>query len=106
VVKNIKLPPTLLSRFDLIYLMLDRVNKSHDEKLAIHILDLYTTHPEAMEDENYMPIDSELLSKYISYARSNIHPKITKEASTEMINEYVAMRRQGTSRNVITATPR
>jgi DNA replication licensing factor MCM4 len=42
VVDNIKLPPTLLSRFDLIYLVLDRQNDAHDRRLANHIVSLYS----------------------------------------------------------------
>ncbi len=42
VVANIKLPPTLLSRFDLIYLVLDRQNDAHDRRLANHIVSLYS----------------------------------------------------------------
>ena len=41
VIANIRLPPTLLSRFDLIYLMLDRCTPQHDKKLSSHILYLY-----------------------------------------------------------------
>jgi DNA replication licensing factor MCM4 len=32
VVENIRLPPTLLSRFDLIYLVLDKPSPEHDRK--------------------------------------------------------------------------
>ena len=42
VVENIKLPPTLLSRFDLIYLILDRQNDATDRRLANHIVSLYS----------------------------------------------------------------
>jgi len=42
VVENINLPPTLLSRFDLIYIILDLPNEMHDRRLATHILDLYS----------------------------------------------------------------
>lgn len=42
VVDNIKLPPTLLSRFDLIYLILDQQNEGHDRRLANHIVSLYS----------------------------------------------------------------
>ena len=41
VVENIKLPPTLLSRFDLIYLVLDKPNAEGDRRLANHIVSLY-----------------------------------------------------------------
>lgn len=42
VVQNINLPPALLSRFDLIYIMLDVPNEANDKRLASHILDLYS----------------------------------------------------------------
>ena len=41
VVENIDLPPTLMSRFDLIYLVLDRPQQNLDRKLARHIVSLY-----------------------------------------------------------------
>ena len=42
VVENINLPPTLLSRFDLIYLVLDKQNEASDRRLANHIVSLYS----------------------------------------------------------------
>lgn len=40
-VQNIQLMPTLLSRFDLIYLVLDQPNEQRDRRLAKHIVALY-----------------------------------------------------------------
>jgi DNA replication licensing factor MCM4 len=37
VVENIQLPPTLLSRFDLIYLVLDQGTPALDRQLAAHL---------------------------------------------------------------------
>ena len=42
VVENIDLPPNLLSRFDLIYIILDMPNEDLDKHIASHILSLYT----------------------------------------------------------------
>lgn len=39
--QNIDLPPTLLSRFDLVYLVLDHVDESEDRRLAKHIVNMY-----------------------------------------------------------------
>ncbi len=107
VVYNIRLPPTLLSRFDLIYLMLDRVNATRDARLASHILSLYS--PESrmdIEDTKTDALDRTLMTKYISYARANIHPKIPERLVSQIVDQYVEMRRIGTSKKVITATPR
>ena len=39
--QNIDLPPTLLSRFDLVYLMLDKVDEKADRMLARHLVGMY-----------------------------------------------------------------
>ena len=39
--QNIDLPPTLLSRFDLVYLILDRADEKTDRRLAKHLLSMY-----------------------------------------------------------------
>jgi DNA replication licensing factor MCM4 len=39
--QNIDLPPTLLSRFDLVYLILDRIDETSDRRLARHLLSMY-----------------------------------------------------------------
>jgi DNA replication licensing factor MCM4 len=39
--QNIDLPPTLLSRFDLVYLVLDRIDEQTDRKLARHLVGMY-----------------------------------------------------------------
>ena len=39
--QNIDLPPTLLSRFDLVYLVLDRIDESTDRKMARHLVGMY-----------------------------------------------------------------
>ncbi len=52
----------------------------------------------------------EFLTAYISYARSNIHPTISQEASRELVDAYVEMRRLGqdvrAAEKRITATTR
>jgi DNA replication licensing factor MCM4 len=51
--QNIDLPPTLLSRFDLVYLVLDRIEESTDRKLARHLVGMYLedTPDNASKDE-------------------------------------------------------
>jgi DNA replication licensing factor MCM4 len=106
VVENIKLPPTLLSRFDLIYLILDSPNVEHDRRLAQHLVGLYYETPNVVKP----PLDQALLRDYIEYARENIQPELSDEATQELLSCYLDMRRMGnTSGNgtkTISATPR
>ena len=41
ITRNIDLPPTLISRFDLLYLVLDQVDEVVDRRLAKHLVGLY-----------------------------------------------------------------
>lgn len=110
--QNIDLPPTLLSRFDLLYLVLDKVDEATDRKLAKHIVGMYLedrpTQSAGADSGEIIPL--ELLTAYISYARQNIHPVLTETASEELISAYVAMRKLGEDVRVadrrITATTR
>ena len=106
VIENIKLGPTLLSRFDLIYLVLDKPNAETDRRLASHLVNLYYEVPTAKQPE----VKGKGLAEYISYAREHIHPQITDEAAAALVEGYVDMRRLGinhqTAKKVITSTPR
>lgn len=107
VIENIHLPPTLLSRFDLIYLILDKADELTDRRLAKHIVALHFENPESAEQG---VLDLATLTAYVSYARKHIHPKLSDEAAEELTRGYVEMRRRGnfpgSSKKVITATPR
>ncbi|XAR72782.1 DNA helicase [Bertholletia excelsa] len=107
VIDNIHLPPTLLSRFDLIYLILDKADEQTDRRLAKHIVALHFENPESLQED---VLDLQTLTAYVSYARKHIHPQLSDEAAEELTRGYVEMRRRGnfpgSSKKVITATPR
>ncbi|KAF2743888.1 MCM-domain-containing protein [Sporormia fimetaria CBS 119925] len=107
--QNIDLPPTLLSRFDLVYLVLDRIDEQNDKRLAKHLVSMYLEDtPDNASRNEVLPV--EFLTSYISYARANIHPKITEPAQHALVDAYVAMRNLGASfrdqERRITATTR
>lgn len=107
--QNIDLPPTLLSRFDLVYLILDRVDETNDRRLARHLLSMYLEDkPQSAGNMEILPI--EFLTSYISYARAKCQPRITDEASQELVKAYVEMRKLGedvrAAERRITATTR
>jgi replicative DNA helicase Mcm len=99
---QIDLPPTILSRFDLIFPIRDVPKEEKDRQIAQHILKY-----RSMSDENLdKQLDSELMRKYISYSRKNISPSITEEAAKRMEDFYTDMRRGGSENNPIPITPR
>ena len=111
VVQNIRLPPTLMSRFDLIYLMLDKHNEIYDRRLANHIVSLYDDNSnnnrnnENEDGNEVIMINKEVLTAYISEARK-FNPKISDAIVNELIKHYVEMRQMSSGKNTISATPR
>lgn len=87
VAENITLPVTILSRFDLIFVLRDVPKSELDKKMSKHILELHRKGMTSAES----PVPSSLLRKYISYAR-NLNPVLTPEASKRLQDFYLSMR--------------
>lgn len=85
--ENISLPVTILSRFDLIFVLKDVPEKEIDEKMTQHILALHRTGIAPVEP----PISPGLLRKYISYTK-NLKPVLTGEALDRLKDFYLLMR--------------
>ena len=54
ITQNVDLPPTLISRFDLLYLVLDQVDEAIDRKLAQHLVSLYLEDAPQSGAEDYL----------------------------------------------------
>jgi replicative DNA helicase Mcm len=87
VAENISLPVTLLSRFDLIFVLRDVPEKEADRKMSEHILEIHRKGVSPVEP----PIPIELLRKYVSYAKG-VKPVLTDEALKRLRDFYLAMR--------------
>ena len=87
VAENISLPVTILSRFDLIFVLRDVPEKEHDARMTEHILGLHKTGAVPVEP----PVPPELLRKYISYTK-NLKPVLTSEALDRLKDFYLIMR--------------
>ncbi len=84
--KQVNLPPSLLSRFDAIFIMRDVPSRESDEAIANHVL------MEHMQTAEHDVIDKDLLKKYISYSKQKFNPALTKEAVGAMKDFYVGLR--------------
>ncbi|GAA6009455.1 hypothetical protein JCM10207_003788 [Rhodosporidiobolus poonsookiae] len=93
ITRNIDLPPTLISRFDLLYLVLDKIDDKSDRQLAKHLVGLYLEDKPQTAGKDIMKIED--LSAYISFARNHIHPVLTPDASNALVQAYVEMRNAG-----------
>lgn len=104
VVDNINLPKNLMTRFDLIWLMLDKRNREMDRQLGEHLVSMYSE--SGAKRRAAPPVEPELFRRYVSFARRYVFPRINDEAAEALITGYTDLRNQGSSRDVHTATPR
>ena len=85
--ENIPFSATLLSRFDLIFIIRDVPKEEADAEMSSHILGLHGRgSPEP-------PIPPDLLRKYIAYAKVRCKPKLSDEALARIQEYYMRMRR-------------
>jgi replicative DNA helicase Mcm len=119
--EQINMPPALLSRFDLIFSIIDKPNRTKDTELAYHILfshkageiresimrskkSKYTKKEQDEMMKRIIPIFSpEFLRKYVAYAKRNIFPVMTDEALELLKNYYVDFRASSTESVTFTA---
>lgn len=87
--KQFRLPATLINRFDLIFPLIDKPDKSKDRKMVQFMLD-----SEDVAEEKEGEIDNETFINYVAYARQNIFPEIKKGSKANKLLEefYVKMR--------------
>ncbi len=106
------IPPTLLSRFDLIFPIKDIMDAQLDKDIAKHILlqheaaGAQIAELEGYEQVEAPPIDTEFLRKYIAYARKNVMPRLGPEARAKIEDYYVELRKTGAKQGAVPITPR
>jgi replicative DNA helicase Mcm len=105
IAEQIDLPPTLLSRFDVIFSIKDLPNQERDRKLANGILASHrlaesrTVPSGDTLGSREAPFPPELLKKYIAYAKRNVRPVLSEEALQVLSDYYVKVREQGEEPN-------
>lgn len=105
IIENIRMPDTLLSRFDLIFLLLDPNERDYDRQLARHLISLYYKNEDDESLENL--ITSNLLKDYLAYARVHIQPKFNQESRKWLMDSYLELRKVGNAtRGRIVTYPR
>lgn len=90
-VENINLPAALLSRFDLLFLLLDTPTRDGDRSLAEHVayVHIHSEPPPAAHE----PLSAELIREYIAMARE-YRPVIPKNVADFIASSYVQLRQR------------
>jgi replicative DNA helicase Mcm len=107
---QINMPPSLLSRFDLLFVLADKPDPTRDSALAEHILNAQAT-GQLIEQHRHTPIegiddayieeslkpvkpdiDPVLFRKYVAYAKRKCFPRLTSEAKDDLSAYYLRIR--------------
>ncbi|KAI3790808.1 hypothetical protein L2E82_04142 [Cichorium intybus] len=89
---NVALPPAILSRFDLVYVMIDDPDDTTDYHIASHIVRVHQKRENAVSPA----FTTAQLKRYIQVAKSK-KPKLNVEARKILVDSYVALRRGDTA---------
>ncbi|XP_017789947.1 PREDICTED: DNA helicase MCM8-like [Habropoda laboriosa] len=119
VMQNLRMSAPLLSRFDLIFLLLDEPNERMDDLLCKHVMSIHadsnttnnvqrsifqstnvlSTDKFSLRDKLVSSIANDIniipqsiLQKYIAYARQYVKPKLTRKAAVILQNYYLDLR--------------
>jgi DNA replication licensing factor MCM7 len=101
--ENINLPAALLSRFDVLFLILDKPDRDEDLRLARHVtwVHMHDTHPEL----EFEPLEPDMIRQYIAQAKQH-HPVVPHDVGEYLVGTYVKMRQhdkmeQSSGRNTL-----
>jgi replicative DNA helicase Mcm len=111
--EQVNMEPYFMSRFDAVFLMRDVPDPKRDRKIAEHIISVRNAGEMIMRRKNMVKhgvnenvlkerldgktpeIDSELLRKYVAYAKRHVYPIMTDAARAKIIEYYLEMRKPG-----------
>ena len=108
IAEQINLPPALMSRFDLMFVLTDAPDAKRDKNITSHILDAHRRGQARMQRDPVDGVDIdgilertsnikppysiEILRKYVAYAKKNYLPVMTDEAYKLIMDDYLRIR--------------
>ena len=132
--ENLKMSGALLSRFDLVFVILDQADQHRDRCLSEHVMALHTRQhrgaraaapasqagvadghaAESVVDRlrrssaeyAHDPLPVDLMRKYIGYAREHVHPRLSAAAARVLQSHYLSMRASAHSGDSVPITTR
>ncbi|EEQ33901.1 minichromosome maintenance protein 5 [Microsporum canis] len=91
--ENIDFQTTILSRFDMIFIVRDAHERGRDQNMAKHIISLHQG-GRGIEEQTEAEIPLEKMKRYISYCKSRCAPRLSPEASEKLSSHFVSIRKR------------
>lgn len=97
--ENIDFQTTILSRFDMIFIVRDEHERGRDERIARHVMNIHMN-GQNMADEDaraaqaQVPIPIEKMKRYIHYCKTRCAPHLSAEAAETLSSRFISLRSQ------------
>ncbi|KAH7929390.1 MCM-domain-containing protein [Leucogyrophana mollusca] len=95
--ENIDFQTTILSRFDMIFIVKDEHNEQRDRMIAKHVMNIHMNRPNQNADENgevVGEIDIDKMKRFIAYCKSKCAPRLSPESQEMLSSHFVSLRKQ------------
>lgn len=90
--ENIDFLPSILSRFDLIFIVRDIRDYNRDIEMAKNVMNIHVESGKELRRNEDIPMD--VMKRYIAYCRAKCSPRLNEEASEILRNHYVSIREE------------
>lgn len=92
---NIDFQTTILSRFDMIFIVRDAHDRAQDERIARHVMDLHVHgRPAPTPTAAAAPLPIDTLRRYVAYCRARCAPTLSAAAAERLSSNFIALRAQ------------
>ncbi|KAG6869157.1 hypothetical protein C0993_012256 [Termitomyces sp. T159_Od127] len=92
--ENIDFQTTILSRFDMIFIVKDEHNETRDKTIAQHVMNIHMNRPNDESGENVGELDLDKMKRYIAYCKSKCAPRLSVEAQEMLSSHFVGLRKE------------
>lgn len=91
--ENIDFQSTILSRFDMIFIVKDEHDENRDISIAKHVVNVHSGgKAQEIQQEGEIPIET--MKRYIQYAKLKCAPRLSAEAAERLSSHFVSIRRK------------
>ncbi|KAG4413666.1 minichromosome maintenance protein 5 [Cadophora malorum] len=91
--ENIDFQTTILSRFDMIFIVKDEHDRGRDIKIAKHVMGI-NMGGRGVEEQAEAEISVDKMKRYVSYCKSRCAPRLSPEAAEKLSSHFVSIRKQ------------
>ncbi|KAK7555318.1 MCM2/3/5 family-domain-containing protein [Phyllosticta citricarpa] len=91
--ENIDFQTTILSRFDMIFIVRDEHERGRDERIAKHVMGIHMD-GRGVEEQVQAELPVEKMKRYITYCKQKCAPRLSDDAAEKLSSHFVSIRRQ------------